>query len=162
METPVINLTAQSIRRLITGNNGQEQRYIAQPYSLHDGMIMNRGNILIADDDDITRDNLAELLSAYDVRTVSDGVQALTACQEQKFDLIITDLRMPNMDGLQLLKKIKTDDSRAIIIMITGYGTVDSAVESMKLGAFDYITKPLKDDLVHLTVERALSYAKLR
>ncbi len=123
---------------------------------------MNRGRILIAEDDDVSRENLAELLGAYDVRSVSDGAQALKTYHEDKFDLIITDLRMPNMDGLLLLKHIREDDPRATVIIITGYGTVNTAVEAMKLGAFDYITKPLKDDLVKLTVERALSFVKLR
>jgi len=123
---------------------------------------MNRGNILIAEDDDVSRENLSELLCTYDVHAVSDGIQALKAFHEQKFDLVITDLRMPNMDGMHLLKHIREDDPRAIVIMITGYGTVNTAVEAMKLGAFDYITKPLKDDLVKLTVERALSYVKLQ
>ena len=123
---------------------------------------MNRGRILIAEDDDISRENLSELLCAYDVHSVGDGMQALKAFHEEKFDLIITDLRMPNMDGMHLLKHIREDDPRATVIMITGYGTVNTAVEAMKLGAFDYITKPLKDDLVKLTVERALSYVKLR
>ncbi len=123
---------------------------------------MNRGSILIAEDDDVSRENLSELLCAYDVHAVSDGIQALKVFHDQKFDLIITDLRMPNMDGMHLLKHIREDDPRAIVIMITGYGTVNTAVEAMKLGAFDYITKPLKDDLVKLTVERALSYVKLQ
>ncbi len=123
---------------------------------------MNRGRILIAEDDDISRENLSELLCPYNVHSVSDGVHALKAFHEEKFDLIITDLRMPNMDGMNLLKHIREVDPRAIVIMITGYGTVNTAVEAMKLGAFDYITKPLKEDLVKLTVERALSYVKLR
>ena len=123
---------------------------------------MNRGRILIAEDDDISRENLSELLCAYDVYSVGDGMQALKAFHEERFDLIVTDLRMPNMDGMHLLKHIREDDPRATVVMITGYGTVNTAVEAMKLGAFDYITKPLKDDLVKLTVERALSYVKLR
>ncbi len=123
---------------------------------------MNRGRILIAEDDDLGRENLSELLCAYDVHSVGDGMQALKAFHEEKFDLVISDLRMPNMDGMHLLKHIREADPRATVIMITGYGTVNTAVEAMKLGAFDYITKPLKDDLVKLTVERALSYVKLR
>ena len=126
------------------------------------GTNMNHGRILIAEDDDISRENLSELLCAYDVHSVGDGMQALKAFHEEKFDLIITDLRMPNMDGMHLLKHIREDDPRTTVIMVTGYGTVNTAVEAMKLGAFDYITKPLKDDLVKLTVERALSYVKLR
>jgi DNA-binding NtrC family response regulator len=69
---------------------------------------------------------------------------------------------MPNLDGLQLLEFIQEINPENIVIIITGHGTVNTAVEAMKLGAFDYITKPLKDDLVTLTIERALSYAKLR
>jgi DNA-binding NtrC family response regulator len=69
---------------------------------------------------------------------------------------------MPNLDGLQLLEFIQEINPENIVIIITGHGTINTAVEAMKLGAFDYITKPLKDDLVTLTIERALSYAKLR
>jgi DNA-binding NtrC family response regulator len=69
---------------------------------------------------------------------------------------------MPHVDGLHLLKFVKEVNPESIVIMITGYGTVNSAVEAMKLGAFDYIAKPLKDDIVKLTIDRALSYAKLK
>ena len=120
--------------------------------------------ILIAEDNELSRDNLAELLTAYgyEVKAVGDGRQAMDAFVDDKYDLVITDLKMPHVDGLQLLKFVKEVNPDSIVIMITGYGTVDSAVDAMKLGAFDYMTKPLKDDLVKLTVERALSYAKLK
>ncbi|MBI4632588.1 MAG: sigma-54-dependent Fis family transcriptional regulator [Deltaproteobacteria bacterium] len=125
---------------------------------------MKSGRILIADDDDLSRNNLAELLVAtgYEVTAVADGQQAMDALVEDKYDLVVTDLRMPRVDGLELLKFLKEVSPEVVVIMITGYGTVDSAVNAMKLGAFDYITKPLKDDLVKLTVTRALSYAKLK
>jgi len=69
---------------------------------------------------------------------------------------------MPHVDGLQLLEFIQEINPENIVIIITGHGSVNTAVEAMKLGAFDFITKPMKDDLVALTIERALSYAKLR
>jgi DNA-binding NtrC family response regulator len=125
---------------------------------------MNNVRLLIAEDNDIGREYLAELLKldGYDVKAVENGRDAMDAMVEDKYDLIITDLRMPHVDGLELLKFTKEMNPDTVVIMITGYGTVNTAVDAMKLGAFDYITKPLKDDLVLLTVSRALSYVKLK
>lgn len=120
--------------------------------------------ILIAEDNDTSRENLTELLSSegHTVRAVSDGKQAMEAFVADHFDLVVTDLRMPHRDGMELLGFMKELKPDTIVIIITGYGTVDTAVNAMKMGAFDYITKPLKDDLVKLTVRRALSYVKLK
>jgi DNA-binding NtrC family response regulator len=125
---------------------------------------MKKAKILIAEDHELSRENLSEVLRrhGYEVMAVEDGGQARDAFIEDKYDLVITDLKMPNLDGLQLLEFIQEINPENIVIIITGHGTVNTAVEAMKLGAFDYITKPLKDDLVTLTIERALSYAKLR
>ncbi|HRT27699.1 MAG TPA: sigma-54 dependent transcriptional regulator [Syntrophales bacterium] len=125
---------------------------------------MKKPSILIADDNNVSRDNLFVLLSenGFNVRAVEDGQQAIDAFLGEKFDLVITDLKMPRVDGLQLLEFIKGVNPESVVVMVTGHGTVGTAVEAMKLGAFDYVTKPLKDDLVMLTVERALSFAKLR
>ena len=125
---------------------------------------MKKAKILIAEDHELSRENLSELLKnhGYEVTAVEDGRQARDAFIEDKYDLVITDLKMPNLDGLQLLEFIQEINPENIVIIITGHGTINTAVEAMKLGAFDYITKPLKDDLVTLTIERALSYAKLR
>jgi DNA-binding NtrC family response regulator len=125
---------------------------------------MKQGKILIAEDNELNRENLAQLLrkEGYEIKTVSDGREGIEAFLDDKFDLVITDLRMPNVDGLEFLKYIKNANRDNLAIMITGYGTINSAVESMKLGAFDFITKPIKDDLVKLSVGRAISFAKLR
>jgi DNA-binding NtrC family response regulator len=125
---------------------------------------MKKAKILIAEDHELSRENLSEVLRrhGYEVMAVEDGGQARDAFIEDKYDLVITDLKMPNLDGLQLLEFIQEINPENIVIIITGHGTINTAVEAMKLGAFDYITKPLKDDLVTLTIERALSYAKLR
>jgi DNA-binding NtrC family response regulator len=124
---------------------------------------MKKPSVLIADDHDVSRDNLLALLSenGFNVKAVEDGQQAIDAFLGEKFDLVIADLKMPRVDGLQLLEFIKGISAESVVIIVTGHGTVGTAVEAMKLGAFDYITKPLKDDLVILTVERALSFAKL-
>ena len=124
---------------------------------------MKHGKILIADDDELNRDNLSQLLSEeYDITAVCDGRDGIEAFLEDKFDLVITDLRMPNVDGMEFLKFIKEANNDNIVIMITGYGTINTAVMAMKVGAFDFITKPIKDDLVKLSVNRAMSYARLR
>ncbi len=125
---------------------------------------MKNGKILIADDNDLSRENLAQLLmeSGYEVKTVSDGREGIEAFLENKYDMVITDLRMPNVDGMEFLKYIKDINKDNLVIMITGHGTINTAVIAMKMGAFDFITKPIKDDLVRLSVERAMSFAKLR
>jgi len=125
---------------------------------------MKKVKILFAEDDDLSRKNMVELLSesGYEVTAVCDGQEAMEAFTYDKYDLIITDLKMPNIDGLQLLKFIKENNPEKIVIIITGYGAVESAVKAMKLGAFDYITKPLKKDLAKLVIERALVHAKLK
>jgi len=125
---------------------------------------MKKTKVLLAEDNDLSRENLAELLSeeGHEVKAVRDGREAMDAFPCDKYDLVITDMKMPHVDGLQLLKFIKEINPENIVIMITGHATVDSAVDAMRMGAFDYITKPLKADLVALTVKRALSHAKLR
>ena len=125
---------------------------------------MKKIKILIAEDNELNRENLRELLSenGYEVKAVSDGKEAMDVFPCDNYDLVVTDLKMPHVDGLELLKFIKEMRPENVVIMITGYATVNSAVEAMKIGAFDYITKPLKKDLVRLTVKRALSHAKLK
>ena len=125
---------------------------------------MKKAKILIAEDDDLSRENLAELLSecGYNVQAVRDGREAMEIFPCDTYDLVITDLRMPHVDGLQFLEFVKEVNPENVVILITGYASVKSAVEAMKLGAFDYMTKPLKADIVQLTVERALSFAELK
>jgi DNA-binding NtrC family response regulator len=120
--------------------------------------------ILIAEDDDLNRKNLTDLLESggYTVKAVENGKQAMDEFVQNPYDLVITDLRMPQADGLEVLKFVKELNTDNLLILITGFGSVDTAVDAMKMGAFDYITKPLKDDLVKLTVARALSYARLK
>ncbi|MCD6153548.1 MAG: sigma-54-dependent Fis family transcriptional regulator [Syntrophobacterales bacterium] len=125
---------------------------------------MKKAKILIAEDDDLSRKNLAELLSeyGYDVQAVRNGKEAMETFPCDKYDLVITDLKMPHVDGLQFLEFVKEVNPENIVIVVTGYASVESAVEAMKLGAFDYMMKPLKDDIVQLTVQRALSFARLK
>ncbi|WP_300462109.1 sigma-54 dependent transcriptional regulator [Desulfobacula sp.] len=110
--------------------------------------------ILVVDDEDSVRKRCIRLLSrqGYNVIGASDSSSALSLLQNQRtgFDLLLVDIRMPGMDGIQLLKKIKTQRQSIEVIIMTGYATVETAIKSMKYGAFDYLTKPFdKDELLH-------------
>jgi two-component system, NtrC family, response regulator AtoC len=121
-------------------------------------MLPERKQILVVDDEP----NLRRVLSAqlmrdgYDVHTAVDGEQALRILQENHIDLVITDLRMPNMDGMELLRRALELDEELPVVMITAHGTVDNAVEALKTGAFDYITKPFDQGEVRIIVKKAL------
>jgi DNA-binding NtrC family response regulator len=125
---------------------------------------MPNGKILIADDNELNKETLAEILTeeGYEVKAVNDGREGINAFLEEPYDLVITDLRMPKVDGLEFLKYIKGVNRDNIVIMITGHATVNAAVSAMKMGAFDFISKPIKDDLVKLSVSRAMNFARLR
>jgi two-component system, NtrC family, response regulator AtoC len=121
-------------------------------------MLPERKQILVVDDEP----NLRRVLSAqlardgYDVHNAEDGEQALHILQEHHIDLVITDLKMPKLDGMQLLRRALELDGELPIVMITAHGTVDNAVEALKTGAFDYITKPFDQAEVRTIVKKAL------
>jgi DNA-binding NtrC family response regulator len=104
--------------------------------------------ILVVDDDDSIRTRCVQLLQkkAYDVEGVNDGSQALFTMARERFSLVLADIRMPGINGIDLLQKIKETSPDTEVVMITGYGTVENAVEAMKLGAYDYVTKPFDMD----------------
>jgi len=116
--------------------------------------------ILIVDDELSIVDVLRTLLkkNGYTITTASDGAEAYKLLKEQVFDLLITDIRLPEIDGITLLKHARELQSHLAVIVMTAYAKVDSAVEAMKMGAFDYVTKPFKFEELLLTVQRALSY----
>ncbi|HEX4340358.1 MAG TPA: sigma-54 dependent transcriptional regulator [Polyangiaceae bacterium] len=121
-------------------------------------MLPEREQILVVDDEP----NLRRVLSAqlardgYDVHTAEDGEQALGILAEHHIDLVITDLRMPKVDGMELLRRALAMDPELPVVMITAHGTVDNAVEALKTGAFDYITKPFDQSEVRVIVKKAL------
>jgi len=121
-------------------------------------------SICVVDDKEILRESLSEALTRedHDVTTFADPVEALAAIKNQGFDVILSDLKMPRMDGLTLIREVRASGCQTPIIMMTGYATVATAVEAMKIGAFDYIQKPFEADRVIVLVERALEHARLQ
>jgi len=118
----------------------------------------HKPKVLVVDDDARLADNLLEYLNrlGYDAKAAYNGKDALEAYEQEDFAVVITDLMMPEMDGMELLTSIRRFDPDSLIIMLTGYGTIDSAVAAIKAGAFDYITKPLKLQEIEVTILRAL------
>lgn len=117
-------------------------------------------NILLVDDEPSILSVLSTLLKAegHDVVPALGGEKALEVLKDQEFDLMISDIRMSPVDGMQLLTMVRKEYPRMAAIMITAYGSVETAVEAMKQGAFDYVTKPFKVDELLITVQRALEY----
>ncbi len=124
----------------------------------------HRGLIHIIDDEPIIHEVLGDLLTTegYEVESSLDGEEALEKYSPDTYDLILLDLLMPGMNGIEVLKKIKKIDPQAVIIIITAYASVESAIAAMKIGAFDYIQKPFKHDELLLTIDRAKSHKKLQ
>ena len=122
-----------------------------------------RSSILIVDDERSIRDTLALILSSegYPVRTAGSAEDGLARLEEQRADLVILDVRLPGMDGLEALKEIKTRDAETEVLMISGHATLSDAVTATRSGAFDFLQKPLDRDRVLITVRNALERTEL-
>lgn len=123
-----------------------------------------KAGILVVDDDVSIRHTLVDLLedAGYVVEAVGNGEEAMEAMRRSSVDLVLTDLRLPGIDGIELLRKLQGVDSRLLGIVLTGYGTVTHAVRAMKAGAFDFITKPFDLDAVEVSIQRALEFRQLK
>ncbi len=118
--------------------------------------------LLVDDDPSLLRVTEYQLQSAgYRVITATEGKQGLHTFREHKPELVVTDIKMPGMDGMELLAEIKRIAPHALVIMITAHGSIDTAIQAMKTGAYDYICKPFEKDELLLTVEKALDYQNL-
>lgn len=127
-------------------------------------MSENKTRILVVDDEDYVRDSLKIILLAenYEVVDVDNGYTALELLNEKYFDFVITDIKMPEMDGITLLKKIKEKYPEIPVIVMTGFPSIDNAIAALKEGAFDYVTKPFKvEDLIN-KLHKAYETKKLR
>jgi DNA-binding NtrC family response regulator len=115
---------------------------------------MSKGKILVIDDEDIVRLSCSRTLvpEGYELKMAKNGLEGLKLLEEESFDLVLTDLKMPNMDGIEVLANIKEKWPATDVVIVTGYHTVETAVKAIKLGAFDYIEKPFTPDTLIATV----------
>jgi DNA-binding NtrC family response regulator len=121
-----------------------------------------RGRVLIVDDEKLMRVSLENQLKkeGFFVRSMKTAGDALKYVRNEDYDIVVSDLRLPGLDGIEFLKEIKSISQKTIVIIMTAYGTVESAVTAMREGAFDYICKPFSTDELIIKLERALTYQK--
>ncbi|HLX44688.1 MAG TPA: sigma-54 dependent transcriptional regulator [Bryobacteraceae bacterium] len=124
---------------------------------------MNDPRILVVDDDDSLRRVLQVQLEqiGYSVAVASNGAEALSMLRQTAFDLVVTDMRMPGMSGLDLLKTLRGDYPEVVVIVLTAFATIETAVDAMKAGAFHYITKPVHPEELRVVIGRALEHVSL-
>lgn len=119
--------------------------------------------ILVVDDDPFMRDSLIDSLgeAGHRVQGVESGHAGLDAISENAFEMVITDLKMPGMSGLEFLRKVLEHDPSIPVLLVTANGTVETAVEAMRVGAFDYILKPFGAEELRLLVSKSLEHRRL-
>jgi DNA-binding NtrC family response regulator len=124
---------------------------------------MKSGKILVVDDEPTEREGLARLVGqwGYEVETASSGEEALNLVETQHPAVVVTDLVLPEMDGLTLLQKLKETGRPPIVLLVTGHGTVETAVEAMRHGAFDYLTKPVDATRLQVLLEKSIEQESL-
>ena len=120
--------------------------------------LVQTASILVVDDEENAREGLSKILSkeGYRVETASNGKEAIDNLKRQRYDLVITDMRMPLMDGFEVLREIKKMDENIGVIMITAYGEVESYLEAMNMGAFEYINKPVRVNELKRVIAKVL------
>lgn len=121
---------------------------------------MSKNKILVIDDEDIVLMSCQRALTpeGYDVKTVRSGEDGLKLLQNEAYDLVLTDLKMPDIDGIEVLRIVKEKWPHIKVVIITGYQTVETAVKAVKLGAYDYIEKPFTPEQISLAVRNALEH----
>ncbi len=119
--------------------------------------------ILVVDDKEMLRDSVAATLSraGFEVQVAQDGASALKSIRAKRPDAVVSDLKMPGMTGIELLERIRAVDEDLPVVLMTAFGSIDTAVDAMKHGAFDYLTKPFEGDELIITIKRALAHGKL-
>lgn len=125
--------------------------------------MIKKPNIIFTDDEDTFRNIMTKELSrmGYNVVSCASGAETLKNIQERDFDIVILDINMPVMNGIEILKKVKALDPTTEVIVLTGQGTIENAVQAIKLGAYDYVTKPCRLTELHILLQKALEKRQL-
>lgn len=131
---------------------------------MHNQPHHNGKHILVVDDEPLVRRSLSEFLTlqGYTVSSASNGKEALELLKTYTADIVISDIKMPELDGIQLLKHIKKEHADTPVILITGYGSIENAVRAVKEGAYDYVTKPIVDSEIKIVIERLIEKRQLQ
>jgi len=126
--------------------------------------VRNRGHLLIVDDEAIVRDSLSKWFheEGYEVGSAESAAEALTRLAERRWDLALVDIKMPGTDGIELQRRMQEIDPEMAVIIMTGYASVETAVQALKNGAYDYVTKPFDPDDIAHTVSNALAHQRAR
>jgi len=122
-----------------------------------------QSKVLVVDDDQFALRSMAEVLEgeSYQVVTAASGSEALDLLKQDSFDLVLTDLKMPEVDGLEVLRRAKEVAPQAVVLILTGYASLESAIEALREGAYDYLVKPCSGDELKLKIERGLERVRL-
>jgi len=123
-----------------------------------------KARVLVVDDDAAMGDMLREALedAGYDVDVAGGGRSAVARVRQGGIDLVVSDVKMPDLDGLDLLREVRAVEPSPYVITITAFGSIDTAIRAVKLGAYDYVTKPFEFDQLLMTIEKALGERELR
>jgi len=119
---------------------------------------LNKKSILIVDDEEIVRYSLVNILGShgYETTDVASGAEALRILYERTYNLVLTDLVMEGMDGLELVEHIKVISPKTVVLVLTGYGSIKTAISALRLGVYDYLLKPCDEDELLIRIRRAL------
>jgi len=125
--------------------------------------MIDQANILVIDDEETIRDSCSQVLKkeGYSVKTAEDGLEGLKLLKKEFFHAVLLDLRLPGLDGMEVLSRIKEENPKTPVIIITGYASIDSAVEAMKRGAADYLAKPFSPEQLRIITRKALDNRKI-
>jgi len=126
---------------------------------------MKHHDILVVDDEVSLLVLLQRIITErmpYSVYTTASPVEAIKEVEQNDYDLLIADLKMPNVDGLDLLQRVKQLNKNTEVVIITAFGSVETAVEAIKKGAYDYITKPFRKEQILVTIDRAMQWRRLK
>ena len=120
------------------------------------------GKILVVEDNEVLRNSVVQALqeNGHIVTEVSDGEEAMERLQEESYDVVLTDMRMPKKSGLEVLRFARQVNELTVVIVMTAFGTIESAVEAMKSGAYDYIQKPFELEELEVKINRALEHRR--
>jgi len=153
-ENHIIDMVARFIYNQLTQNQNLHRRTLS----------LREKSVLIIEDEDSIRENLSEILAlhGYKVLAVNDGEAGLEAVKKRPPDVVLTDLKLPKMDGIEAIRAVKEHSPNTICIMLTGYATIETAVEAMKVGAFTYLQKPFGKDELLVTLDKAFELHSLK